>query len=314
MSLAATSAGTSATGPSGTRRLAVLLYDGPAVWTPFQDELRTEMAELGWIEGRTLATRWQFADGDAARLRTLARELVAARPDAILTRGTPATQALQRATTSLPILTGVGDPIGAGFAQSYAAPGGNITGISFGSVEASLKHVEVLRALVPGMSTLLVVLPADRVPFKQDLMRPIEAAARNVALPIRVVSVGTHAELRDAFATGRGRADVAAFVFGISQIEPKATADLALTGGMPTMFVERAFVDAGGLASYRLYWDRQTRRTAAQIDKVFRGEAPARIPFELPTRSELVLNKATAQALRLTIPQSLLLRADAVVG
>ena len=300
--------------PVGRRRLSVLLFDGREVWKFFETELRTEMAAFGWTEGKNLDMQWHYANGDVERLRSLATELVATRPDAIVVRGTPATNALQRATTSIPILTGVGDPIGAGFARSFAAPGGNITGISWATAETSLKQIDVLRALVARLTMLHVVLPTDREPFVTDLTRPIESAAQKAGLATRVRPVSTLAEMSAAFRSEQSNGNAAAFVFGFSQIEPKSLADAALASAMPTMFAHRGYVEAGGLASYRFDWDNQTQRAAAQIDKVFRGEKPAQIPFELPTRSELALNRSTARALKLTIPQSLLLQADVLVG
>jgi len=301
-------------GATGARRLSVLLFDGPDPWQFFVDELRTEMAALGWVERRNLSIEWRFANGNVEQLDAVAAKVVASRPDAIVTRGTPATRALQAATTSIPILTGVGDPIGAGFARSLAAPGGNVTGVSWASVEMSVKQVELLRALVPQLATLRIVVPPHyAAPFMGELMRPMEDAARAARLAIERVQVAGAADLERAFGTDGRTRQVAAFVYGAAQVEPQAVTATALAAGMPTMFSDRGFVDAGGLASYRLYWDNQTRRTAAQVDKVLRGEKPARIPFELPTRSELALNKATARALGLTIPQSILLRADVVV-
>jgi putative ABC transport system substrate-binding protein len=300
--------------PVGGRRLAALLFDGPEVWKLFETELRTELAALGWTEGKNLDMQWHYANGDGERLRSLATDLVATRPDAIVVRGTPATNALHRATTSIPILTGVGDPIGAGFARTFAAPGGNITGISWATTETSLKQIDVLRALVPRLTMLHVVLPADREPFVTDLTRPIESAAQKAGLATRVRPVSTLVEMSAAFRSEQSNRNAAAFVFAFSRIEPKSLADVALASGMPTMFEHRTYVEAGGLASYRFYWDNQTRRAAAQIDKVFRGERPAQIPFELPTLAELVLNRSTARALGLKLPQPLLLQANAIVA
>ena len=310
--IAATSAGAAAPA-SGKRRLAVLLFDGAEVWDWLPPELQHELGALGWIEGTNLSVQWLYANGDPALLRSHAAQLVASAPDAILTRGTPATHALQDATKSIPILTGLGDPIGTGFAKTFARPGGNVTGISFAMVEASQKHVEVLRTLLPKLAFLVVVMHADRAPFVAENTRPIAAAARSAGLEMRTALVADLADLQRALRTDRSRGEVAAMIFGLGVIDPKAVAAAALAAAMPTMFEYRFYVDAGGLASYRLNWENQTQRSAAQIDKVFRGEKPGQIPFELPTRSELVLNRKTARLLGLSMPQSLLLRADAVV-
>jgi putative ABC transport system substrate-binding protein len=311
--IAATPAGVAAPA-SGKRRLAVLLFDGADAWDWLPPELARELGAFGWVEGTNLSVQWRYANGDPALLRSHAAQLVASAPDAILTRGTPATHALQEATRTIPILTGLGDPIGTGFAKTFARPGGNVTGISFAMVEASQKHVEVLRTLLPKLALLVVVMKADRAPFIAEQTRPIAAAARSAGLEMRTALVADLADLQRGLRTDRSRGDVAAMIFGLGDaVDPKALADAALAAAMPTMFEYRFYVDAGGLASYRLNWENQTQRTAAQIDKVFRGEKPAQIPFELPTRAEFVLNRKTARLLGLSVPQSLLLRADAVV-
>jgi len=315
LNVLAASTGQAAAPPrGGTRRLEVLLFDRAEVWEFFRPEMRKALAEVGWIEGTNLVVRWNHANGDAARLSALAAAVVRSNPDAILTRGTPATQALQRATTTVPILTGLGgDPVANGFARTLAAPGGNITGISYAVDEQSRKQVELLRAMVPQLATLLVVVTSDRAPFLDALARPFEAAAREAGVVSRIVLIRDAAELEAAFRRDSARRDSAAFVFGLPAVEPKAVVDLALAAGMPTMFEQREYVELGGLASYRFYWDNQAQRSAEQIDKVFRGDKPAQIPFELPTRSEFVVNRKTALRLGLSVPQSLLLRADAVV-
>jgi putative ABC transport system substrate-binding protein len=300
--------------PVGKRRLGVLLFDNAESWDSLPPLLLKELARLGWVEGTNLDVQWRYANGDPAALATLAAQLVKSGVDAILTRGTPSTRALQRATTTVPILTGVGDPVGFGFARTLAQPGGNITGISYATAEASRKQVELLRAIVPRLSMLLVVWPSDRGAITKELTRVMEDAAREMNVTPTVALVGNAADLRAALAADRPRGEFAAFVSGLdTKIEPKAVADLAIARGVPTMFEYRFYVDAGGLASYRFDWDNQVQRSAAQLDKVFRGDKPAQIPFEFPTRSEFVLNLATARSLGLTIPPPLRLRADALV-
>jgi len=303
-----------AAGPgSPGKRLAVLLLDRRELWASFASALTTELAALGWVEGRNLTVQWRYADGDTALLRAHAQELSRAAPDAIVTRGSPATHALQRATRSIPILTGVGDPVGAGFATTYAAPGGNVTGLSWASVEAAQKQLEVLRTLVPKLASLVVVASGDRKPFLAEMTRSIGAATGAARIAMRTALADSEGELLRALQHEPGRDDVAALIFGLNRIEPELVAATALKARMPTMFEFRGYVEAGGLASFGFNWDNQTRRAAAQIDKVFRGEKPAQIPFELPTRSELVLNRKTAGILGLQIPQALLLRADTVI-
>ena len=300
--------------PPGRRRLGVLLFDRPQNWGFLVTELQQALTELGWIEGKNLRTDWRYAEGDAARLPALADALARSGAHAILTRGTPATRALQRATLTVPILTGVGDPIGAGFARSYAQPGGNITGISYAMVETQRKQLELLREMVPRLARLTLLLNADRQAFAQEITRVAQAEAKAVGIGTRMALIEDTGDLGRALKDVGATSTHAALVFGFGRdVDPKVFARIALQAGVPTMFDQRTYVDSGGLMSYRLDWDNQIQRTAAQIDKVFRGDKPAQIPFELPTRSELVINAGTAKALGLTIPNTLRVRADEVI-
>ena len=298
----------------GSRRLGVLLFDNAASWDFLAPELRKELATLGWVEGTNLSIEWRFANGDAARLPELAAQMARSGVDAILTRGTPATRALQRATATVPILTGVGDPIGGGFATSYANPGSNITGVSYAVAETQTKQIELLKAMVPRLSRLVILLPANRSAFANEVTRLGENAARKSGIAPRTILVANNADLRAALLPDRAAGVSAALVLGLgTMIEPKELAQIAVRNRIPTIFEYSSYVAAGGLMSYRLNWENQIQRTAAQIDKVFRGATPTQIPFEFPTRSEFVINRATAKALGLSIPQSLLLRADEVI-
>ena len=297
------------------RRLAVLLFDRPDSWEWFAPQLLADLGPLGWIEGKNLSVQWNYANGDVTRLRSLAAEIAASSPDVILTRGTPSTQALRSATNTIPIATGVGDPVGSGFAKSYAEPGGNITGIAWAIVEASQKQVELLRQLVPGLAEIVVVWKADRLASLAELMRPMVASGRTFGVSVRSALVETMGDLTEALTAARRRGPAAAQIFGLAGgvFTYESIAGSALAARMPTMFEYREFVEGGGLASFRFNWANQTQRTAAQIDKLFRGAKPGDIPFELPTRQEFVLNLKTARALGLVVPQSVLLRADTII-
>jgi putative ABC transport system substrate-binding protein len=167
--------------------------------------------------------------------------------------------------------------------------------------------------MVPRLSELIILLTADRALFTRQIASSVETAAREFGLAAKFVLVASAPDLNAALRPNGSAGVSAAYVFGFgSSIAPKEIADTALRNRVPTMFEYSEYVEAGGLMSYRLNWENQTRRTAAQLDKVFRGVRPAQIPFELPTRSELAINKSTARSLGLMIPQSLLLRADRV--
>ena len=302
-----------ATPPRGRRRLAVLLFDSERSWAWLAPELRQALAALGWVEGANLRIEWRYADGDAARLAALAAELSASGVDAIVARGSPATRALQLATHAVPIVTGVGDPVGSGFARSLARPGGNITGISYAFPETVRKQLELLRELVPGLGRLSIVMKSDRRAFVAEGTRTVETAAGAWGIATRAVLFASVEDLSRELPHMSGRGAHAAFVHGFgTDPDPQAVAAAFVRARVPAVFSQREYVEAGGLMSYRLDWDNQTERTAAQIDKVFRGESPAQIPFEFPTRSDFAINAATARALGLTIPAALRVRADAV--
>lgn len=298
----------------GPRRLGVLLFDSAESWGFLGPELRQELSALGWVEGTNLTVEWRFANGDASRLAELAQQMARSGVDAILTRGTPATRALQLASRSVPIQTGVGDPIGSGFARSYANPGGNITGLSWGIAETNIKRVELLRAMLPKLARLLVVIKADRSPYVNEMTASIDTAARQFGISTKLALVDSVADLQAALRPDRASGVSAALVFGLgAAIDPKVVAQIALRSRLPAMYEYEIYVDAGGLMSYRLNWDNQSRRSAAQLDQMFRGVSPAQIPFELPTHSEFVLNRSAAKALGLLIPQAVLLRANRVI-
>jgi putative tryptophan/tyrosine transport system substrate-binding protein len=308
--------GVAQAGAQGTqvRRLGVLLFDSAQTWDWLRLPLRDALAQLGWVEGGNLRIEWSHADGDAARLPALAKAMVASGVHVILSNGSPATRALQAATQSLPIVTGVGDPVGQGYAQSLARPGGNITGLSYAVVEAARKQLELLRELVPGLARVSLVLRQNRRPFAADISFGAETAAREAGLTTRLALADTEAELLAELQRVPGRGGHAALVFGFAaSIEPGVLARAMLRARVPAAYDQRRYVEAGGLVSYQLDWPNQTERFASQLAKVLRGDNPAQIPFEFPTRSELVLNAGTARQLGLTVPTSLRLRADAVI-
>ena len=291
------------------KRLAALLFDRPELWEFLPGELGAALRSLGWAEDRTLSIEWRYANGDAALLASHAVQLVSSAPDVILTRGTKLTRALQQATKTVAIVTGVGDPIGSGFAKTYARPGSNITGVSYATPETNEKHLELLRLMVPKLSLLHIVIPD----LTADVFRSMESITRAAGLETRRSVVTNITDLQRALHTNNRRGEVAAMIFNLPSLEPEAVAGAALAEKVPTIYQSRNYVEAGGLASYRLHWTNQIQRTAAQIDKILRGEDPGRIPFELPTVSEFVLNRKTARLLGVALPRSLLMQADSVV-
>jgi putative tryptophan/tyrosine transport system substrate-binding protein len=299
------------------RRLGVLLYDAAGSWDFLQRDLPPALAALGWQPGRNLALDWRFADGDPQRLPMLAEQLLALGCDALLSRGTPATRALAQATRTVPIVTGVGDPVGAGFAASLARPGSNVTGLSYAQVELVTKQLEFLRAIAPLARRLLVLVPASRARFVDELTAPAQRVARAQGLQPTVALAQGLDDVRQALLAarqGQPAHSVVALVLSFGEsVAPPALAAALLQAGVPAVFEQRFYVEAGGLLSYRLDWDDQTRSTALQLAKVLRGEDPAAIPFELPTRSQLVINARSARTLGLALPPALRARADEVI-
>ena len=295
------------------RRLGVLLFDTPEAWEFLRRDLPPALARLGWHEGRNLVIDWRFANSDAAPLPTLAQSLVRDGAHALLARGTLVTQALQQATRTLPIVTGVGDPVAAGFAVTLAAPGGNITGVSWAASESVLKQLELLREMARASTRLLVLQPKRQRQALAGVVASTVARAQELGWVVSVHELDQLDDLRRALSGVRAGERLAALAFNTASMTPADFAQALLAARVPAMFGHRDFVEAGGLMSFRLDWEDQTRSTAMQIDKVLRGIKPAQIPFELPTRTELVINLKTAKALGLTIPQSLLARADEVI-
>ena len=299
------------------KQLGALLYDESASWDFLQRDLPPALAAAGWQQGRNLGLIWRFADGDAQRLPELAAQLLALGCQALLTRGTPATRALAQATRTLPIVTGVGDPVGAGFAASLARPGGNITGLSNAQQESATKQLELLRELVPGAQRLLVLVPANCARFVDEMTAPVQRAARAQGLQPTVALARGVDEVRQGLQAARQGLPPRRLVAHVLSFgELLAPSDLAaalLQAGVPAVFEHRLYVESGGLLSYRLDWEDQTRSTALQLAKVLRGDDPAAIPFELPTRSQLVLNARSARTLGLALPPTLRARADEMI-
>ena len=275
-------------------------------------ELRQAMAQLGWVEGSNLSIEWRSANGDPARMQAVATAMAHSGVDAIFTGG--GARVLHQATTTVPIIAIVGDPIGQGYAKSLGRPGGNMTGISLGLMESVRMKLQLLREIAPRLTRLTAVMPATWRGFEVDLTRAVETAARDLSISTRVVVVENAQGFRDALARSDGEGRQGIFALGVSDVvDPKEVAAVALRANVPTIFDDRTYVDAGGLMSYVLSWDNPMQHVAAQIDKVLRGAHPAQIPFEFPTTTELIINARTAKALGLTISFAMRMRADEVI-
>jgi len=241
----------------GTRRLGVFYFadSKPASgeYFPGFREVMKELAKLGWIEGSNLMIESRYASVPA-EISVRASELVRSGVDAIFTEGTSQTRGVQNATKAIPIVTGVGDPVGSGFAKNLARPGGNITGVSFATSETPHKQLEVLRALVPGLSRLTILIDGEN-PASPELARPMQTAAQESGIVPELVLVLGLADIQGGFRARRGAGVRAAHILSAKGsfdefIESKALAALAIRNRVPTMFNDAANVEAGGLLSF----------------------------------------------------------------
>jgi ABC-type uncharacterized transport system substrate-binding protein len=279
----------------------------------FQQALR----DLGYVEGQSVSIEYRWAEGKSERLLDLAMELVRLNVDVIVTfgGGVPPAQAAQRATKAIPIIApGTVDPVAAGLVASLARPGGNITGPSIISDQLVGKELELLREVVPKISRVAVLWnPAN--PGNALQLRSAEAAAPGLGVRLLPVEVRASREIDKAFAAMM-REGVGALLVLLDAIfydQRARIIDLAAKNRLPAVYGYSVFADAGGLMSYAASRSDLNRRVAVYVDKILKGAKPADLPVEQPTKFELVINLKTAKALGLTIPQSLLLRADQVI-
>jgi putative ABC transport system substrate-binding protein len=271
------------------------------------------LRELGWTEGRNIAFEYRWAEGRSARFAELAAELVRLKVDVIVTWGTPI-YAAKQATSVIPIVFPVaGDPVGTGLVASLARPGGNLTGFSTQHSEMQIKRLEILRQIVPNLRRL-AIMGNIGTPGAVVAMRELREMAPTLGLQVTVSEVRQAEDLAPAFQTLKGRAD-ALLVYPdvLFNKNRDRVAALALDARMPTMHGFREPVEAGGLLYYGPDYLELFRGTADYVDKILHGAKPADLPVEQPTKFELVINLKTAKALGLTIPPSLLQRADQVI-
>jgi len=270
--------------------------------------------ELGWVEGQSIAIEWRWAEGQLERLPELAADLVRLNVDIIVAGGTPPSLAAKHATTTIPIVASAGDLVRLGLVASLAQPGGNITGVTFlAGEEFSGKWLELLKETVPKLSRVAYLLhPANVVSVA--LCKAAQDVAPTLSLTVEAVEVWRPDELDRAFAVITERAE-ALMVDADGFFTPYRTriVEFAAHHRLPAVYQVRSYVDAGGLMSYGPSFSAVGRRAATYVDKILKGAKPTDLPVEQPTKFELVINLKTAKALGLTIPPSLLLRADQVI-
>jgi len=272
------------------------------------------LRELGWSEGRNVAIEYRWAEGRTERFAEIAAEFVRLKVDVILTHNTPPTLAAKRATSQIPIVFATaGDPVGSGIVASLARPGGNVTGQSSQAPDTAGKKLELLRELVPDLRRLAILTDIGN-PFAALDAEEFRKAARALGLEIVTFEIRAAGDIDRAFDAIKRRAQ-AVYVIAVPLLFVNRVRinDLALAARLPTLHGVREYVEAGGLISYGPDWPRMWSRAADFVDRILRGAKPADMPVEQPTQFELAINLKTAKALGLTIPQSVLVRADEII-
>lgn len=276
---------------------------------------RQGMRELGYVDGKNFIIHWRFADAVYENLPNLAAELVRMNVDVIVAGTTPSVQTAFRATTTIPIvMVAVSDPVGEGFARSLSRPGGNITGLSNIVTEVSIKHVELLLAATPKVRRVGVLINPLNA-SSSLILEQIQGAAYVRGVEVFPVEASTAIQIETGFGE-MTRARTEALIVAADSyfdMQREQIAKLALKNHLPTISSNREITEAGGLMSYGQDLSEHYRRAATYVDRILKGAKPDDLPIEQPTILELVINQRTAEALGLTIPAELLLRADSVI-
>jgi putative tryptophan/tyrosine transport system substrate-binding protein len=293
-------------------RLAPLSAEADA---PSLDAFREAMRSLGWIEGGNYAIEARFADGRAERLNELAADLVRQRVDMILSGSSPGALAAKRATSTIPIvMVTTGDPVGGGIVASLARPGGNITGVTTLGHGLYAKRLELLKQAVPGLTRVAIVAnprSADAARFLEEK----DSTAKALGLELKVLHVRDPAEAERVLSSARDE-HAGAWMFlsdVMLQTNRRRFVDLVAKSGLPAVYPDREFVEAGGLMFYGASLVEMYKQAGSYADRILKGAKPADLPIEQPTKLELVINLKTAKALGLAIPQSVLVRADELI-
>ena len=284
---------------------------------PRGEVFRQALRELGWIEGRNIAFEYRWAHNDYARLPDLAKELVALNSDVIFATSPPATLALKGATTTIAVVFLGGPAVESGLVASLARPGGNLTGVDVLAADLNVKRLDLLKGAIPTASRIAVLWHrwSQAGASRPQSVEAVDAAARTLGLQPRFLEVRHPNEIDTAFATMARERPHALLVMSSPMLASQSVriVDLAARNRLPAMYQWREFAEAGGLMSYGANLLDLYPRAAVYVDKILRGAKPADLPVEQATKFELVINLKTAKTLGLTIPQSLLLRADQVI-
>jgi len=295
-------------------RIGVLGAASASAYAGFIEAFRQGLRELGYVEGKSIAIEYRWAEGQYERLPDLAAELVRVKVDLIVTHGTPGTRAAKEATSTIPIVMAiVGDAVATGLVARVVRPGGNITGSSFFFPELVVKRLELLKEAAPKVTRVAVLLNPGN-PAHGPVIQAMEPAARLLKVELQQFAVGGPNEIESAFsAMVKRRADALAVIDDAMLIaHARRIAELAVKNRMPSVGLKE-HADAGGLMAYGVDSLDGWRHAAVFVDKILKGAKPGDLPVEQPTKFELVINLKTAKALGLALPQSILIRADHVI-
>ena len=280
----------------------------------FIEDMKKSLSDLGYREGKNIVFDLRYAERKPDRLAALAAELVALKPDVVISGATPGTRAAQQATGTVPIvMVGVSDPVGAGFVASLARPGGNITGVANLGLDLAAKPLELLHTVVPQATRIAVLVPDN--PAIPAIVKAIQEAARSLRLTVLPTTVTTPDEIESAFASMVKEKAEALIVVAdtVTMLNRKRIAELAAETKLPAIYQYLAQVEAGGLFSYGPNPRDLEKVVASYIDKILKGAKPGDLPVQQPTEFELVVNMKAAKALGIAFPPEILLRADKVI-
>jgi putative tryptophan/tyrosine transport system substrate-binding protein len=283
-----------------------------SAWQPWTVAFVQRLRELSWVEGRNVAIEYRWAEARSERFPEIAAEFVQFKVDVIVTGGNAAV-AVKQATSVVPIVFVLGDPVGTGLVASLARPGGNVTGLTNQQPDLAGKRLEILREVVPSLHRLAILANVD-YPFAVLEMAEVQAAGGTLRLDVANFEIRRAEDIAPAFEALKGRADALYVVNDALTVTNRIRINtLALAARLPTMHGTREVVEAGGLMSYGPNFTDLFRRAANYVDKILHGTKPADIPVERPTKFDLVINLTTAKALDLTFPPGVLAIADEVI-
>jgi putative ABC transport system substrate-binding protein len=296
------------------RRIGVILVSVSAEGKEAQ-AFQRGLRDAGYSEERDIVIEWRSAGGDYSRIPAFVTDLAERKVEVIVVNTTRAVQAVKRATSTTPIVMAVvADPIGSGLVTNLAHPGGNITGLSMMTPDLNAKQLQLLKDTIPRLTRVGVIWNPD-TPWHAKAVEDLKAAAPSLSVELKFVSAQTPEQLSPAFLAARREHVQALCVLAapLFVAQRRRLVELAVKARLPTIYWRRQFVDEGGLMSYGASLSDQFRRSAEYVDKILKGAKPGDLPVEQPTQFELVVNLRTARALGLTVPQSVLQRADEVI-